>query len=115
MTVEDTGRAPLATVWVHRACDTVFTVDRFDLLPNGDDGDPMPFGEDETVFLNVCLDPAVQFEGVIDGASVTFTVPHGVSDQIRNRTLFQVVLNDGTREPQVVGCFHRWDGKEACE
>jgi hypothetical protein len=50
-----------------RGCNTTLVIERRD-----DSGDPENFPNGSAAFVNVDIDPAVQVEAVIDGATATF-------------------------------------------
>lgn len=96
------------TIPVTKNCDRAFTLQRVDT-----DNDPVNFGAGVTVYMYVDIDPAdpEKVDAVIDGSQAAFTLESELCDQIKHRTRWRIVLDQGSLEtPLLVGRFVRRDG-----
>lgn len=96
------------TIPVTRNCDRAFSLQRVDT-----DNEPVNFGNGVTVYIYVDIDPAdpEKVDAVVDGATASFVLDSELCDQIRNRTRWRIVLDQGSLEtPLLVGRFVRRDG-----
>jgi hypothetical protein len=96
------------TIPVTRGADRAFTIRRVD-----DQGDPVNFGMGTTVYMWVDIDVSdpTKVEAAVSGSEAAFLLPSTVLDQVRNRTRWQIVWDQGDVEiPVLVGRFERNDG-----
>lgn len=94
---------------VSRNAERAFSIQKVDT-----DDNPVDFNPGDTVTMWVDIDRTdpTPIEAVIDGSVAAFVIPTSVTSVVKNNTTWQIVLNEDTAIPMLVGTFDRNDGRD---